>query len=174
MSNVLIGIIGVILFIGLALAGALFLGPRFQESTNTSKAAAVVQNMQQIASAVNLYQLQEGKPVLAGEYNGSTSTIVSGGYIKTYLRNPLNNQRYNLVDDGWAGADVPAKYVYTVLGNDSVALGVCRAIERSSGAQNPDLSTTDPDGVGTSYALANKRPGCFRRNATEIGAYIPI
>jgi len=42
MSNVLIGIIGVILFIGLALAGALFLGPRFQESTNNSRGSAVI------------------------------------------------------------------------------------------------------------------------------------
>ena len=42
MSNVLIGIIGVILFIGLALAGALFLGPRFQAATISSKASATV------------------------------------------------------------------------------------------------------------------------------------
>lgn len=57
MSNVLIGIIGVILFIGLALAGALFLGPRFQDSTNNSKAAAVVQTMTQLANASNMYRI---------------------------------------------------------------------------------------------------------------------
>ncbi len=65
MSNVLIGIIGVILFIGLALAGALFLGPRFQEATTNSKAAASVQIMKQIADAANLYTVQEGTPAVA-------------------------------------------------------------------------------------------------------------
>jgi type II secretory pathway pseudopilin PulG len=174
MSNVLIGIIGVILFIGLALAGALFLGPRFQESTNNSKASAVVQQMQQLSSAVNMYQVNEGKPVLADDYNGGTSTVVSGGYIKTMMRNPVNNQAYYLVDDGWSGAAVPAKFVYTILGNDSVALSVCRAIEKQSGAADGEFSTSAANGVGTSYATQNRRPGCFRRNATEIGAYIPI
>src|SRR3546814_303803 len=61
MSNVLIGIIGVILFIGLALAGALFLGPRFQESTNNSRASASVQAVSQIASAANMFEVQEGR-----------------------------------------------------------------------------------------------------------------
>src|SRR3546814_7999702 len=61
MSNVLIGIIGVILFIGLAIAGALFLGPRFQESTNNSSASASVQAVSQIASAANMFEVQEGR-----------------------------------------------------------------------------------------------------------------
>src|SRR3546814_18801710 len=61
MSNVLIGIIGVILFIGLALAGALFLGPRFQESTNNSRPSASVQAVSQIASAANMFAVQEGR-----------------------------------------------------------------------------------------------------------------
>src|SRR3546814_19495658 len=61
MSNVLIGIIGVILFIGLALAGALFLGPRFQESTNNSRASASVQAVSQIASAATMFEVQEGR-----------------------------------------------------------------------------------------------------------------
>ena len=43
MSNVLIGIIGVILLIGLVLAGALFLGARFQAAADNSRASASVQ-----------------------------------------------------------------------------------------------------------------------------------
>ena len=77
MSNVLIGIIGVILFIGLALAGALFLGTRFQESSNTSRAAAQVQAMQQIANASNMYQVQEGKQTL------DIQVLKNSGYLKT-------------------------------------------------------------------------------------------
>ena len=59
MSNVLIGIIGVILFIGLALAGALFLGPRFQQSTNNSKASASVQAVSQVGNAANMANVQK-------------------------------------------------------------------------------------------------------------------
>ena len=79
MSNVLIGIIGVILFIGLALAGALFLGPRFQESTNTSKAAANVQAAQQITNAIDMYRIQEGKPIDLSYYPGN----LEGTYLKS-------------------------------------------------------------------------------------------
>lgn len=60
MSNVLIGIIGVILFIGLALAGALFLGPRFQQTTANSKAAAVMSQIKQVSDAMNLEALDNG------------------------------------------------------------------------------------------------------------------
>ena len=77
MSNVLIGIIGVILFIGLALAGALFLGPRFQEATLNSKASAQVQAMHQIANAANMYRVNEGSAV------NDVGTLVSTKYLKS-------------------------------------------------------------------------------------------
>ena len=85
MSNVLIGIIGVILFIGLALAGALFLGPRFQESTNNSKASAQVQAMQQIANAIDMYRVQEQGSVPDGISIGDTGSkqLTDGGYLKS-------------------------------------------------------------------------------------------
>jgi hypothetical protein len=89
MSNVLIGIIGVILFIGLALAGALFLGPRFQESTNNSRAAANIQAVTQITNAMELYKTQEGEAFdysrypgnLEGTYLKSIPTIQGGGTL---------------------------------------------------------------------------------------------
>lgn len=88
MSNVLIGIIGVILFIGLALAGALFLGSRFQEASSVSKAAAVMQAISQVRQAREMYELQEGKPykdVNIGE-------LVSQGYLKSRPDNPIGAQ----------------------------------------------------------------------------------
>ena len=60
MSNVLIGIIGVILFIGLALAGALILGDDFRTANNSSKASEMISQLQQVASAANMYQLKTG------------------------------------------------------------------------------------------------------------------
>ena len=98
MSNVLIGIIGVILFIGLALAGALFLGPRFQEATQNSKAAATVQVVDQIANAARMYQVQEGA-TLPGNANGTTLAtttepahiaLIGGGYLKSVPANPVS------------------------------------------------------------------------------------
>jgi len=78
MSNVLIGIIGVILFIGLALAGALFLGPRFQESANTSKASAMSSSLAQVAQAVEMYRVQEG----TDPPSTTTLSAIVPGYIK--------------------------------------------------------------------------------------------
>ncbi len=172
MSNVLIGIIGVILFIGLALAGALFLGPRFQESTNNSKAAAIVQHMQQLTSAMNMYHVNEGRPIVSSEYNDGTSTLVSGGYVKTTLRNPLNNMRYVAVDDAGYGYATPARYVYADIGSDATAVAVCKAIERQAGATDSEASTKTS--VGWSYAVQNRRAGCLRMSPGEIDVYMPL
>lgn len=85
MSNVLIGIIGVILFIGLALAAALFLGPQFQESTNNSRASAAVQAVSQVSNAANMYTVQEGHDAAAvadlttGQYLKSVPSNITGG-----------------------------------------------------------------------------------------------
>lgn len=95
MSNVLIGIIGVILFIGLALAGALFLGPRFQESTNNSKASAQVAAMHQIANAANMYQVNEGKSTL------DIQLLKTGGYLKAVPGDMSGaNAYFIMVQDG--------------------------------------------------------------------------
>jgi len=78
-SNVLIGIIGVILFIGLALAGALFLGPRFQQSTNNAKASAAIQAVSQVAQAAAMYRVSEGKTLSTVE---NSSVLKNTGYLK--------------------------------------------------------------------------------------------
>lgn len=94
MSNVLIGIIGVILFIGLALAGALFLGPRFQESTNNSKAAAQIQAMSQIAQAVNMYRVQEGSTT------DDIGLLVSSRYLKSRPSSVTGPAGFIIYDSG--------------------------------------------------------------------------
>ena len=98
MSNVLIGIIGVILFIGLALAGALFLGPRFQEASLNSKDAASLQAVSQISNASRMYAVQEGRPIPSNP-SGTTLNdtdsepyvaLVGGGYLKSIPSNPYS------------------------------------------------------------------------------------
>jgi len=154
MSNVLIGIIGVILFIGLALAGALFLGPRFQEATANSKAAATVQAISQVARAIELYEVQEGR-----QYpSGSTSPLVAAGYMKSNIVNPMNSEW--LVDtrglDGASGtgsAGVAAVGAFQT-GNN---VKVCAAIARQSG-QTLKADGSPPDGGAN---LPSQPQGCF-------------
>lgn len=83
MSNVLIGIIGVILFIGLALAGALFLGPRFQESRTNAITSAQVQSLQQLANAANLYMSTENGVIDDPTGVVPSMDLVTKGYLKT-------------------------------------------------------------------------------------------
>ena len=61
MSNVIIGIIGVILFIGLAIAGAVYLGPKFADSRIDAEAAGYLNQSSQISKAVEDYSSDRGR-----------------------------------------------------------------------------------------------------------------
>jgi hypothetical protein len=120
MSNVLIGIIGVILFIGLALAGALFLGPRFQEARISARAAAEMQAVSQMANAVALFRVQEGE-----EYDRSKMSRLYPSYLKA---TPANADRSN-------GADYNDDNDFTFLnlgleGGVELNMKVCKAIQK--------------------------------------------
>jgi len=141
MSNVLIGIIGVILFIGLALAGALFLGPRFQESTNNSKASAAVQMTMQTAAAANLYRLQEGRDTVS-TYDVA-SLLVAKGYMKSV------SDKVRLIDvNAQSGSGQAATTALYDLGADDGARDVCKAIERQMGRTTFALDNFDFSSAG--------------------------
>jgi hypothetical protein len=171
-SNVLIGIIGVILFIGLALAGALFLGPRFQESTNNSKAAAVVQSVSQIAHAANLYEVSEGTP-----YVSSTSEttgvdgLIAAKYIKSRPTNPVtsvNGVQYGglvLSDTGvFAGRGGWAVMPLNdgEASNSTEAVRVCRAIAQQNGQTLPADGSAP---LAASPSATGRQVGCMRASA---------
>ena len=149
MSNVLIGIIGVILFIGLALAGALFLGPRFQESTNNSRASASVQAVAQVSNAVNMYKVQEGKDATAGAITAATTTpvaaasqtytdLVGSGYLKSVPSNPTGPGNIVL------GATGSTRIVTMDLGGNAQA--ICKAINKqTTGTESENVA----QGTGT-------------------------
>lgn len=159
MSNVLIGIIGVILFIGLALAGALFLGPRFQESTNNSRAAASVQAVSQVASAANMHRVQEGRGA------ADVATLVTEDYLKSVPSNPTGTSLPAMTGDA---NTITGRYVVMELGDNAAA--VCDAINKQSGVTS--ISTVDdltalPAGLGTQ--------GCFTNTAVDSwSAYASI
>ena len=143
MSNVLIGIIGVILFIGLALAGALFLGPRFQESTNNSKASASVQVVSQIAQAASMFEVSNGRLPNEGTVD-ATSEIVTGGFLKAAPSNPTSvvGASHAIVYSTQGGGSLRARYVTMMLGGNSEA--ICKAVSRQVGqidaSNNPSPS----------------------------------
>ena len=60
MSNVLIGIIGVILFIGLALAGASFVCPLVTEGNSQKNAATILNSLSQTAASARIYRMRTG------------------------------------------------------------------------------------------------------------------
>jgi hypothetical protein len=166
MSNVLIGIIGVILFIGLALAGALFLGPRFQESTQNSQAASIMSSLKQATDAAELRMLDLGV-----QYTPATdaSFLTTGGYLKTVPTNAAPSARgsssydhrivfnNNIYADGADEPQNAARFAMTVIGpeDDAVARGICAAISRTYGeATVPTTTDNFPDHSRTSGCMA--------------------
>ncbi len=134
MSNVLIGIIGVILFIGLALAGALFLGPRFQEANNSSKAAAVMQANQQVANAHDLYRLTQGDGLLVQDMD----KLVTTGFLKSLPRIP--NAEMGLLDaTGCSGCGTQTMAgVGFYYGDTPEGRRICEAVSRQNGDVPPN------------------------------------
>jgi hypothetical protein len=138
MSNVLIGIIGVILFIGLALAGALILGDDFKTATASSQAAAAAQTMLQIQSAIGMWKVKTGQSSLP---NGNTA-FLAPRFLKTDAPNPTKvgraagpNYQYQpksnndlCPDPNDEGALPNAAYIHFPVGYGIEDSKVCQAI----------------------------------------------
>jgi hypothetical protein len=162
MSNVLIGIIGVILFIGLALAGALFLGPRFQESANNSKGSAAIQAVAQIASAANMANVQLGTPVAVG--TDTPATLQTAQYLKAVPSNPVTGGAVATLVDGSGATTGGGAAAFVVMGigtNQSV----CDAVARQSGV-------TGGAATVATFTTANVAgvSGCVRSTTAVGGA----
>ncbi len=165
----LIGIIGVILFIGLALAGALILGDDFTSASSSSQAAAVVSQIQQTVSAIEMYRLKTGRSQIM---NNNTSFLVPR-FLKTPAFNPtgpgrqyagqylwdphINNDLYSDLDN--EGGVVVGYYVMIPVGGvgDAKALSVCQAIaDQFTGGVIP----ASPTPAGT-MGCANSTGGLY-------------
>lgn len=186
MSNVLIGIIGVILFIGLALAGALILGDDFKSASSSSQAAALMSQLKQAADASEMRRLKLGVSTTPAM---DTSFLVPR-FLKTPAMNPTslaraapNDPRWtisfnnNLYADGFYESLYAAKYAQAVIGpmGDSKAMDVCRSISETYGQStiidmrsNNDSDQTSPTGC----VLANSG-GAFGEVPQYI-AYVRI
>jgi len=177
MSNVLIGIIGVILFIGLALAGALFLGPRFQESTNNSKASAAVQSAAQLVHATNLYETTNG--VYVTNALDIATVLKNAGFLKSEPVNPVLPANTPFTIGQGAGLDpTRPSFVLMYLGQTTAARDVCIAIERQMGhTDRLDIATME-ETIGFWDHAVRGKSGCHRNlgsfggNGGQNGDYL--
>jgi type II secretory pathway pseudopilin PulG len=177
MSNVLIGIIGVILFIGLALAGALFLGPRFQEATLNSRASAAVQAASQLAHATNLYETTNGAYV--NNTLDVATTLKTAGFLKSEPGNPVvaTNTPFTIGENAGLESNRPT-FVLMYLGQSTTARDTCIAIEKQMGhTDRLDIATMERTIVFWEHAAKGKS-GCHRNlgsfggNGGQTGDYL--
>ena len=162
MSNVLIGIIGVILFIGLALAGALFLGPRFQDSSNNSKAAAVLSQTKQVADAAALYRVQEGV-----EFPTETvidPAVLVPGYLKT-APSGVNIFR-------WVGTEKSVAFIHLPMTEESER--ICAAVQRQTGQIKAGDEPILGAGAGIRPDVPAFNAGCVRNSnaSAPLGVFV--
>jgi len=160
MSNVLIGIIGVILFIGLALASALILGEDFTTASSSSRAAALSSHLQQITGAINVLAYKRGVIIPSNSGAGFAQQLVDRGALKTVPVNPVNNAPYYPADRGGGATTNPIGVVYTFLGTDSKSRDVCYAIEEQAGNGDPAASIATPIQFHIKVP-SQPRLGCF-------------
>jgi hypothetical protein len=155
LSNVLIGIIGVILFIGLALAGALILGDDFLSASNSSKASTIMAQMKQIVDAAEMRKLKLGISTTPStdpsflmprflKVVPTPPTSYASANPTTYLyQYGLNN---NVYPDAIREPQYGAKYVQLTIGpnTDSKTKGICETIADMSSGGTIYTGTDNP------------------------------
>lgn len=152
MSNVLIGIVGVILFIGLALAGAVFFGPLMRGSVDEGKASGTSQVLAATATAVSIRnrELETRTP------SGST-VILAPDYLEKTPSNPVNGEAVYLLDGSGSGSG-PAVYAATRMPADNIAM--CEYLSKAGGGASVESANRVPP----------RRMGCVRL-ASAMGPY---
>ncbi len=149
MSNVLIGIIGVILFIGLALAGALILGDDFRSARIDSEAVTNVQRVSQLSNAISMFQTRTGRACCATDW--------SSDLVPRFIRT-LPNDASETYALNWVPTSNPRRFAYVVLGGQR-ASEVCASIQRQS---NGDASTVPTvDWTSSSTVVVPDQVGCL-------------
>ncbi len=171
MSNVLIGIIGVILFIGLALAGALILGDDFGTASNSAKAATAISNLNQVAQAAAMYQLKIGSPYSQNPIEG-----LAPRFLKITTLKPV--PEFGIIDfrgqNGYpAGGGNPAYSAGMGAGTTPKNIAICNEVNQVAGIA-PEADGGPPFATSVTHDM-----GCFRIKGsygeiTTDGGYLVI
>ena len=168
MSNVIIGIIGVILFIGLSLAGASFLGGTITDGRVQSDVAQIITSGQQMATATRLYRIKTGSHL--PNTLASAGTLVAAEILKATPNNPIVPANVPFTVDangGNSGASQRPGYVLMYLGQGERAYNACIEIE----IQAASTDRLDPATMRTVIAFLSRatrsKIGCHR----NLGAF---
>lgn len=148
MSNVLIGIVGVILFIGLALAGASFFGPTVGSSIQDARSMSAMKVLGSTAVAVQLRnrELETLTPA------APTAASLAPDYLDEVPTNPVNGNPIMLITYGALTSGAPAALVVTKLAPTVDQIRICEFANRSAGGPVPVRSYSD--------AIPAQRSGC--------------
>jgi hypothetical protein len=148
MSNVIIGIIGVILFIGLALAGASSFGPRVSQSNAQAQAILVLEKLVSVSNAVKVRDSEREMSTRGGFDVG----FLVPDYLGEPPLNPTGGPGPMLLDSAGGTTGIAAWSAIKVGG--SRASIICNEISRHGG------------GPGVAQLRMNANPalpvGCFR------------
>ncbi|OZA16484.1 MAG: hypothetical protein B7X90_18050 [Novosphingobium sp. 17-62-19] len=150
MSHVLVGIIGVIMFVGLAIAGANYYGGSVTGAKVDAQAADYLNQSGQIARAIEAYENDNGKPPVDGSGTQTVQVLVDSGYMS---ETPPGGR------SAWAW-DSSAKALLAVAGaNDTEGLRVCIAARKRAAMPNPS-QVKACDGSGGKLSKAD--PCCLK------------
>lgn len=156
MSNVLIGIVGVVLFIGLSLAGASFFGPVMTDSMTEARASGVVQIMSTTAKAVSTRN-REQETTTPG--SADSSSLVPD-YLAEIPVNPINGNPVMMVNATGTTAGGMTRLIVTKMTANDAAM--CGYIDRQGGGNGS---------VQTLASLPTQTIGCARAGYT-IGPFV--
>lgn len=149
MSNVLIGIVGVMLFIGLALAGASFFGPVVGDSVQDARAMSVMKTLSSTVVAVH----DRNRDLETTTPAAPTAAALAPDFLDEEPLNPVNGNPVMLITKDAQTSGGPASYVVTKLAPREDQVRICEFLSRSGGGSVP---------VGYMNSMPNQTSGCGR------------
>ncbi len=158
MSNILIGIIGVILFIGIALAGSLILGQDFLTASSAGKSAGLLSITDQVVRARQMFEIRTGL-----EYHDEFATPLAPRFITHLPVNPTNAANPFHFLDKHGRSEGRQVILVTAIGANMPNL-TCLAVAEQA---NQDISSGEPPTIKRIADLETPF-GCFRAKA-QIG-----
>ena len=159
MSNVLIGIIGVILFIGLALAGALILGDDFKTVKWSTGGTGMLAQVDQVAKAASMKMLKTGTPATLGSV-----TPLMPRFLKSMPINPTTGGDPFIVDlDG--NSTGPAGFVVMAINGSGDNYNYCLEIARQVDLM--DTVNNAPPYPSSMREAVVGSAGCFIKNGAS-------
>lgn len=140
MSNVLLGIVGVILFIGLALAGASYFGVLASTSVMEAKAQAPLQALGTVAKAVAV----RDRELEAITPSAADASVLVPDYLDELPRNPLNGSSVMLLSRSGTVTGAAAIVAAYVSPGDADMCAYMNQVGGSHNASIPNFSGQFP------------------------------